>query len=50
MQIPSLYLHEMCHQIELASGIQVFGATVCCTLRRNGINQKKWNLQVEIHL
>ena len=35
-QNPCLYLHEMCREIEEATGLQVAGSTVCRVLRKNG--------------
>lgn len=41
MENPCLYLHEMCHQMNLLTGHQVSGSTVCRILRRNGLTRKK---------
>ena len=37
---PCMYLHEMCQEIEEATGLQVAGSTVCRVLRKNGYIRK----------
>ena len=41
MENPCMYLQEMCNQIELVTGVQVSGATVCRVLRKNGFTKNK---------
>ena len=41
MECPSMYLHEMCKAIEVATRVCVSEATVCRILRKNGLTRKK---------
>jgi len=41
MECPSMYLHEMCKAIEVATRVCVSEATVCKILRKNGLTRNK---------
>ena len=41
LEDPSMYLSEVCHELEEAMGVVVTPPTICRLLRRYGITQKK---------
>ena len=41
MESPSLYLGEMCHKINILTGISVNPSTICRLLHRDGLTRKK---------
>ena len=40
LETPSLYLGELCKQVEEVSGIEVSEATICMLLHRHGFTRK----------
>ena len=41
MECPTMYLHELCREVDKVSQVTVSEATVCRVLRRNGLTRKK---------
>lgn len=41
---PMIYLHEICSQIESATGVRISRSSVCCLIKRNGFTRKKYKL------
>ena len=48
LENPSMYLSEICDDVEQFSGVKVKEATICRLLKRHGLTRKKENLSCSI--